>query len=754
MKNSSEATLIAQEIVKAPDLRGIDLSGLNLSNVDLHGKTLAWANLSEADLRKANLRDANLGGAKLGKTDLRKADLSYANLGGANLGGAKLGKADLSGANLGKADLSGTGLRKADLCYANLGGANLGKADLSGADLRMAGLCYANLGGANLGGAKLGDANLGKADLSGADLRKADLCYANLGGANLGKADLSGADLRQAKLRGADLRGADLRKANLRDANLGGAKLGGAKLGKADLSGADLRKADLCGAGLREATMHMVNLTGADLRKADLCGADLHRANLTWVNLTNARVMIDINTWMPLLSALGVFPRQLDGARLQLTLPDRWDETMLDRHLNHLNNTESGSLLKLIDSLGNNELKVQFALKLMKSLQHVDVSTVALPLLSILGKSPYSDEKHLSAWLDPICADFMQRYAGTVMPPLDEPVITALLYYFQRTPPLMLQHNHLFIQLISRGIPREDTLREKNIELYNRYLSDEQVIPYTRLNIFGNFKGRPDWSTPFADNYVLFSSRENGPVIMLSQHTLNGMLKPDPARPVWNHIFVYRGLENQSAGQYQLSELFEHDFHLFLGPYKEKERAAGFRKLLNAMQLGAMRPLFESATREKSCSEKLVSPEKREELKNIFDTLLDPSPENDRYFLKEAHYQAVMAASGLSAADLSQQARTLLCLAAVFIRYSSSAVFGTEYDSPIMLRYYAWALMAKANQLDSAVFDSGQFTNWTDSLLGLKGKFTCAAMLFHMMTEYSRKRFPEVLAGIMPPAWN
>ncbi|WP_246235966.1 hypothetical protein [Acerihabitans arboris] len=71
-----------------------------------------------------------------------------------------------------------------------------------------------------------------------------------------------------------------------------------------------------------------------------------------------------------------------------------------------------------------------------------------------------------------------------------------------------------------------------------------------------------------------------------------------------------------------------------------------------------------------------------------------------------------------------------------------------------MLRYYAWALMAKAKQLDSAVFDSDQFTNWTNRLLGLKGKFTCVAMLSQMMTEHSGKRFQEVLAGIMPPAWN
>ncbi|NDL63017.1 pentapeptide repeat-containing protein [Acerihabitans arboris] len=242
-----------------------------------------------------------------------------------------------------------------------------------------------NLSGLNLRGVYLGGANLGKADLSGADLRGVNMALANLSKANLAGANLAGADLT--------------------DANLSEATLTGACLDEACLSRSDLHKANLTGANLKMARLKMADLRGANLTGANLTGAafsraGVNRAVLTGANLTNARVMIDINTWMPLLFALRDFPRQLDGASLQLTLPDRWDKAMLDRHLNHIKYPGIESLLKLIDSLGNNKLKVQFALQLMESLQHVDVSTVALPLRSILGKSPYSKDERLSAWLD------------------------------------------------------------------------------------------------------------------------------------------------------------------------------------------------------------------------------------------------------------------------------------------------------------------------------------------------------------------
>ncbi|WP_413724420.1 pentapeptide repeat-containing protein [Sodalis sp. RH16] len=558
-----------------------------------------------------------------------------------------------------------------------------------------------------------------------------------------------GPNLRGVYLCKADIRGENLRNANLKRANLHKANLCNAILHKADLRHADLRKANLYKVDLRKA-----DLSYANLRKANLHGVKLRKANLTGTNLTDATLTIGLDNWWGLLS-IKPSPRQLGKANLRLALPGRWDANLLERHLNHLNNTRGGSVLTLIDSLGHHGQKVKLLLQLMDSLIATDMSIVALSLLSVLGKSAYSGEERLCAWLNRICADFLLQGADNIMPPLDEPVINALLEHFRRDQALALKFNGVFIQVISQGIAGEGRLREKTIKIYQSYLSHEKVILYSLQHTFGDFKGKPDWSDRHAANLILLSSRSNGRVMLLSQNTLAGMLAPDRAKPVWNHMYVYQGLENLSEGEYQLSALFEEDFHLFLKPFMAAERAAGFNKFFNAIPLGDLRTTFESATKHKLCREKLVSLDKQLKLAEIFAPLLEENPQRERFILHEKHYQDVIAAFGISDADLTRQAQTLLCLAAVMANYTSSAIFGTECESPLMLRSYAWAMMEKAYQRDPAIFDSQeQYTDWESHLLGLAGESSsCTASLSEQMITHARKRFPVILASVMPPAW-
>ncbi len=558
-----------------------------------------------------------------------------------------------------------------------------------------------------------------------------------------------GLNLRSVYLCKADIRGENLKNANLKRANLYKANLCNAILRKADLRHADLRKANLYQVDLRKADLSYANLSKANLR-----GVKLLKANLTGTNLTDATVIIDLDNWRELHS-IKPSPRQLAKANLRLELPDRWNANMMEWHLNHINDRRGGSLLTLIDSLSHHGQKVRLLLQIMDSLVATDMSIVALPLLSILGKSTYSGEERLCPWLNRICADFLRQYADNVMPFLDEPVISALLEHFHRDQTLALQSNGVFIQLISQGIAGEGRLREKAINIYQRYLNHEKVISYRLQHTFGDFNGMPDWSDRHAANLILLSGRRNGRVLLLSQNTLAGMLAPDQAKPVWNHMYVYQGLENLSAGEYQLPALFEADFHLFLGPFMEMERAAGFNKFFNAIPLGDLRTSFESATKHRFCWQKLVSIEKQLELEEVFSPLLEESPERQRFILHEEHYQAVITAFGISDADRTRQAQTLLCLAAVLANYTSSAIFGTEFESPLMLRSYAWAMMEKAHQRDAAIFDSQeQYTDWERHLLGLAGeRSSCTASLSEQMITHIKKRFPAILASILPPAW-
>lgn len=72
--------------------------------------------------------------------------------------------------------------------------------------------------------------------------------------------------------------------------------------------------------------------------------------------------------------------------------------------------------------------------------------------------------------------------------------------------------------------------------------------------------------------------------------------------------------------------------------------------------------------------------------------------------LSPAHYQHILSAYHLTDATPQKQAETLFCLSTAFARYSSSAIFGTEHDSPPALRGYAEALMQKARELSPAIF--------------------------------------------------
>ncbi|XBS68130.1 pentapeptide repeat-containing protein [Acerihabitans sp. KWT182] len=710
------------------------LNGQNLIKLDLKGQDLRAAHLRGANLRGADLREADLRGV-----NLSEADLQGVNLSGADLRGANLNRSQLRNAELLKTNISGATLRNAKLNNANLSGADLRGADLSKADLDMAYLVFANLTGAVLN----------KAVLSRASLRSADLRQTNLKGVNLKRVSL-----RDVNLSGYDLSGRDLRGLDMRSTNLSGANLQNTRLANAMLSGSNLSEANLAGANLSAATLYGANLSGATLCGANLKGVDWTGVNLTGANLTRATVVVTQCNWPRFLTVKPSF-KQFDEASLRLVLPHQWDDDMLNQHLHHIDNIGSGSLLTLIDSLDNNDLKSHLALQIMKSLKGVNVSSVALPLVSVLGKAPYCHHKILLTWLGPICARYLAKYNASIMPPLAAPVLNVALEDFHQAPYKMLHQNGLFIQVIKQGMGGDELLRKKAQQIYQSYLNHQKVVAYTRQHTFGNFNGEPDWSDNHLANFLLFSERKNGKVLMLSQTTLDGMLMPDPEKPVWHLMYVYQEDKNLNLSEFKLFELFRTEFRLFLKSYQSLFKNRKLYGFLNVLHLGDMHAIFQSATEEAYCAQKLVSLEQQMELNLIFQKLLQDSPQAERLFLTQAHYRDIVAALGLSVADNTRQGQTLLCLAALFAKYSSSDIFGTEEESPLILRSYAWALMDKAHEVDSSIFASiEQYLDWENRLLGLNGAYTCSAVIYDLMTEHLRPQSPEILAAMIPPSWS
>src|SRR5471032_1824759 len=551
---------------------------------------------------------------------------------------------------------------------------------------------------------------------------------------DLQKANLSGTDLSEVDLSGVDLSWANLGRANLSGANLYGADLSCANLGQAVLSRANLVRANL----------YRTDLYGTDLYGADLSGANLYEAHLSGANLNRANLSNILQ----------------EGALLHL--PSEWNSTALDTYLNHINNRVSGSLLTMMDGIDEQyaDVKLRMARELMASLQNTtaDTSSAALPLMDILSKAPYTGDAEINAWLDTLCERYLSQYNGQVLPE-NAGVFNQSVDLFTRQSELMFTHNGAFIQIIAQGMAENSTpaMKEKAAVLYETYLQQEQVKPYCSLDDFGDGEGKPDWADKHAVNFILLSARPAAvSAMLLSQASLKGMLSPR-ADAQWDRFYLYSSPDNcLAAKEYpHLNTLFANDFPLFNGPYQHVQNSAKFLLLLKALNLGGLEAAFVSAAGAKYSATKLVDDDAQIRLGEIFHPKLVSSPLQPRgNGLEEAHYGELIHAYNLTQASSADKAKTLLCLAALFTKYSSSAVFGTEHESPQLLRQYAYALMAKAHSLDGSLVNAATFANWTNRLLGLNKAFTCSAVLSNLMVEHIRSRFPAVLSGIMPPAWG
>src|SRR5471032_778501 len=354
------------------------------------------------------------------------------------------------------------------------------------------------------------------------DLQLANLNGAKLIGAKLIGADLSEADLLRAKLIGAKLIGANLNGANLNGADLLRANLNRTNLREAKLNGANLRGVNLFMANLSEASLSGTSLLGANLNGANLNGASLFIANLAGANLNGADLSNISQEW----------------ALLWLL---NWDSAWLDAYLNHINNPESGSLLTMMDSIDEQyaDVKLRMARELMTLLQNTtaDTSSVALPLMDILSKPPYTDEADIAAWLDTVCTTYIDRNNGQVLP-WNAGIFNQSVGLFTRRPALMLSHNAAFIQIVAQGMAENSTpaMKEKAAALYETYLQHERIKPYGETAFFGDYGQKPDWENPEAVNFIILPAVQSGAsseprtvsAMLLSQTSLEGMLSPRP----------------------------------------------------------------------------------------------------------------------------------------------------------------------------------------------------------------------------------
>ena len=763
----------------------INLSGVNLSDMDLsalfNGETnLSLANLSGANLAKATLQKVNLKDAKLLQTNLIGAKMNGSNLANAKLKGVKMQEADLTEviltsakmmeADLTKAILTGAKMTGADLTKAKLMNANLAQAHLADVRLVEANLKGANLNGANLNGANLKEVNLSHADLVGAkmddsELDNAILIEANLTSVNLIRTKLRLTNFTSANLTNAELVDAKLVQTNLTNANLTRANLTNAYLGEVTLAKANLTEANLEGASLEQVDLTDVNLTGANLTNADLIGIDFRRANLTNTNLTGANLtgasLINVDLSSAILKELTINSANFSGASLNdtlsISLPEIWNDENLDIILNHFNN--QNSLLTSINSIDEkyNKLKIKLACQLITSLEksNANLVDVTLPLLDIFGKTPFMTNEYISRFVNTLTSNYLKNLSPALLSLLENrsTITNLFLNYFDQHPHLMVSSeiNSNFIQVLlaarTQGIDAAHSLYQEYLNMFEiqQQLKHEEI-----KEIFGDYKGNAEWSDNNAQNFLLLSTTPNR-VLVASENILSQMLHPD-LDTKWDHVYLFQDGKCLSPSEYSLKQCYNESFPLFAPHFSYSLNQSKFYKLIESLDLGdKLKPLFMDATKSKAYATKLVDDTSQQELSEIFSRVLDLK---QGYILKEENYNRIMELYDLTSSTDREKAEYLFSLSAVFTRYSSSAIFGTEEHSPLMLRYYAYALMEKAHTIYPTLLGQDKFIDWKNRLLGTDKAFTCTAVLSNIMTDYAIKHYNDVLKTIQPPTWG
>jgi|GEM_PF-4094819 len=172
---------------------------------------------------------------------------------------------------------------------------------------------------------------------------------------------------------------------------------------------------------------------------------------------------------------------------------------------------------------------------------------------------------------------------------------------------------------------------------------------------------------------------------------------------------------------------------------------------------------------EKALAEKkmrLIDEETQEKLVEYFKKFYS----EDGKISKE-HLKRILQIANLNDATPCQKSYYLLVLSAIFTKYSSSALFGSELNSPQAFRIYANALLQAAQEIGGLEIKKPNtneeceskkidYKDWSHRLTGEPGSFPCTGVLFNNDMRPVLKNLsinsPELgsLFTIIPAAWH
>ncbi|WP_310334671.1 pentapeptide repeat-containing protein [Pseudomonas corrugata] len=580
------------------------------------------------------------------------------------------------------------------------------------------------------------------------DLRSIDLNNVNLDGIRLWGKNLRtrvGEPQHRLQCSGSTWSHSQLRDMEINNSNFSRTTLTGAKLVKIQSEGVNYTGATLAGAKLIE-----VNFSGSNFTGADLTGVYIDRVNFSNANLTDAKISLN---------------------------PDLLDDIArnIDTHINHLNNEHEGllvsinsidpkyeeqrnvlmrSVIERLDSLGDHRLAGSW-----DSLANVLLNDPSYTKDSVIAQ--FIQTRLLSKWME-------SKNQGLLRPDeINLVVVLDLLNASSSTVDWSApRYQGAVNQLLHAATlaPNQKNLSPSAEQLRTTFLNNPTIKEASSV-----FDAIEDDLSKLT---YIFAAGNGQKVLALEPELFENLVCANPKATPWKSAYLLT--RNARTAHFETADLGNLKEVYAIQPFLKTRYAAlmqseiGTNLIRGVLGNSPHSTAFLEALNRNTSPSKLVANAQQDELYDAFSGRWQvvkgdvDDPQNTSRALQPEHQEQLwQAVNGLGLQDTRpNRAAVMLCLSSIFTRYSASALFGTETESPPAVRLYASALLNEARALDPSLIDNATATDWQARLLGIENAFTCTAILSSMMNSYLQDKaelnsvLETVLLGLYPAAWR
>ncbi|HBN1934134.1 TPA: type III secretion system effector HECT-type E3 ubiquitin transferase [Escherichia coli] len=622
------------------------------------------------------------------------------------------------------------------------------------------------------------DVSQGRAGLSKAELT-ADLMWLSVnrtGEESSEQLNYSGCDLSGLRLVGLNLSSVNFTDSRFDNTDLSGCNLSGASLKNVSFKNSVLEESDLSFADLASSTISAsfdrANFSSANLSCTSFIGSSFKETppDLKDALLAGAIVVPGMELRGALLDKGNVSVLQhncisLACCKIHIPVSSENISSILDS-----SRVPDISVIRTINSVDckYNSEKIQAVEELIRILP-IDIFEkfnpyATLSLSNAFSIPPYIESSFIQVWIQNISAryyDSMTEWWGKYPPGdmkdslvfenMNDGAFLQAGVYFEMHPEKMLSCNNVFIQMAACGMQYEG-VKNQFMDSYDKYLQYPNVNKIAQQSDFGrgDGSGKPDWHDfNNAYNWILLSSSDDGLGMMLSLNDMYSMLSPDSST-YWKSFFLFKDGEVQNTNDYTLSKLFSQSFPLFSAAYNKACSRVFLPDFLDGVISDAsLKQIFIDALESDKSEIKMVDDIQQQKIGNIWKEHLDG------WSLTSEHLRTITEKSNIGGLSDKEKAEVLFCLGAVFCKYSSSDIFGTEHESPEVLRCYANGLLEEAYKLAPEIFNEREFYDDVRARLqGRNNAFSCTAILADMLTSHAKGYFIEIFEQYYPLAWR